>query len=175
MSGNTSQFEKPYSSLFGRNRLIKLRRNLGFIEDSVARRDKDLRDSHHVDNELVWYLSTQSSLLKRDTELPQKLKKKAEAWLNSKRENLSEHERHLMIARAIPVALCNTTVDDTFMAWLTRHRCDRDVILMFNKMMSGNYVPKRGAWSRFLNFIGCRRLSFQAWQRQVISILPPKI
>lgn len=141
-----------------------------YRDKEAVRQDND--DNLGINNELVWHLKTVASLLPRDDELQMILKRKAEAWIMTKRPDWDARTKHEQMARAIPLAMTGGFIDDAMRRWLKRHHRDPMIIDAFNASVKGAYVPRRPMFSRIMKSIGFRKYADGLWRKSYIQVLP---
>lgn len=149
----------------GRNRHVQT-----LLYDAVAARNNEIREQHRRDDSLLWKLRTEAAFRTRDTDLPDLLKRKGEAWLRVNRPDMSEKDRHLALANAVNNAVLDNKIDRDFRTMLRRQ--DPIQIQVYNSYVRGAVVPKRGLWNRFLRNIGFRQYADKKWVSTAYQVLP---
>lgn len=142
------------------------------FNDGVTRKEVALRRENCTDDELVYFLKTAVSFVRRDEETVHLLKRRGIAWLKTNRPNLIERDRHVMLGRAIPLALSGSLLEDTYQQWLMRHSKNPENIEAYNLMMRGTFVGKRTLGNRIVRAMGFRQLSNRWWLERSVQVMP---
>lgn len=146
---------------------IGVRRLHTVMRDHVSRRDNELEK---CDDELLWYLRTQAALTVRDSDLPLKLKRKAEAWMRANRSGWNERDRHYAAARAVVNSMLDNQIDRGLRAMMRRQ--DPLQIEVFNRFMVGEVVPPRSCMNRFVYWLGFENTANRWWRATGYAVFP---
>jgi len=140
------------------------------LHDTVVRNNLRIQNDHAKDEDLLWKLRTESAFRTRDTDLPDLLKRKGEAWLRVNRPEMQEKDKHLALANAINNALLDNCIDKNFRQFLQRQ--DPTQIIVYNKYVRGAVVPKRSLFNRMIKACGFRKFADRKWVDTAYAVLP---
>jgi len=140
------------------------------LHDEVARRNILLRQQHSADDDLTWKLRSEAAFRTRDTDLPELLKRKGEAWLRVNRPDMLEREKHEQLAKAINRAMLDNNIDRNFRTFLRNQ--DPTQIKVFNTYVRGAVVPRRSLINRFVKAIGFKKYADKRWLASAYEVLP---
>jgi len=149
----------------GRNKHVQT-----LLHDEVARRNIKIMNEHSECEELTWKLRTEAAFRTRDTDLPDLLKRKGEAWLRVNRPDMHERDRHLQLAKAINRAMLDNCIDRNFRTFLQKQ--DPAQIVVYNKYVRGAVVPKRTIFNKFVKVIGFKKFADRKWVETAYAVLP---
>lgn len=106
----------------------------------------------------------------RNTDLPPLLKRKAIAYMVSEKRGWTEQRREEELAKALPIALTGSTIDERYRYWLCKQ--EKVQVTAFNMVAAGYAIRKRGWFNKLVYGVGFRKTANKWWLARAESILP---
>lgn len=173
-SHQAAQVENSVSDIVEERQVLiddDIYRKLVVHYEKVREKDSAFRAvwQYSGDVELRDYLRLQASLMPRNTDLPNLLKRKAEAWRREKRPGWTDSEFYSEFTAALPCAMSDNHVDERMRRWVGQQ--DPREIRRFNARVGGVNSQR----TRLSDLVGWLRLPrLQKWLewRNAIQVLP---